>query len=144
MKKVFVVVTLIAALILSTAVTWAGTERQQLEKPYSDYELYYTYAGLVLPIFTINEGVCDCAIIVRLKTGMDIDYAIVTTQVKKEIGTPVKVFHEKVPMNMGKINWHDTYTLPTKGTYYLHYVVKCYNSGSLVETITKDSVKLTY
>lgn len=129
-------------MIFSTMSVWANTVESVKQEP--EVETPYAYiSGLSLNLI-INGGDAVCIAGMPLKPGQSIEYAQVNAYIKKGSGTTVKTFSQEVYPVGGKIAWKGSYKLTSKGTYYLHVVVKCYKSGKVVETITKDSSATKY
>lgn len=107
-------------------------------------ETPYAYiSGLSLNLI-INGGDAVCIAGMPVKLGQRIEYAQVNAYIKKSSGTTVKSFSQKVYPTDGEIARKGSHKLTSKGTYYLHVVVKCYKSGKVVETISQDSSTKRY
>ena len=142
MRKTTIVITIVLCLIFSAMPVWADTVESV--RPEQDAQLPYAYANWLTLNFTINGGNTSCSAEMPIKAGQSIDYPQVNAYIKKSSGAIVKTFSKKVKPMYGKVNWQDTHKLTSRGTYYLHVVVKCYKSGKVVETITKDSTMKPY
>lgn len=142
MRKTSIVITVILCMVFSTIPAWANTvESVQLEK---ETETPYVYANWITLNFAISGGNAVCIAEMPVKLGQSIEYAQINAYIKKSSGTTVKSFSQKVYPKGGEIAWKDSHKLTSKGTYYLHVVIKCYKSGKVVETITKDSTNKRY
>lgn len=137
MRKTTIVITVVLCLIFSAMPIWADTVESV--RPEQDAQSPYAYANWLTLNFTINGGNTSCYANMPIKAGKSIEYAQVNAYIKKSSGTTVKSFSQKVYPKGGEIAWKGSHKLTGKGTYYLHVVVKCYKSGKVVETITKDS-----
>ena len=142
MRKTIIVITVVLCLLFSTMPVWAGTVESM--RPEQEVQSPYVYVNWLTLNFTINGGNASCSANLPIKTGQDIDYAQVNASIKKSSGTTVKTFNQKVYPKGGEIAWKGSHKLTSRGTYYLHVVVKCYKSGKVVKTITKDSTMKQY
>lgn len=142
MRKKSIVITVILCMVFSTIPAWANTAESI--QPEQEAEMPYVYASWITLNFTISGGRAVCIAEMPVKPGQSIEYAQVNAYIKKSSGTAVKSFSQKVYPRGGEIAWQDSHRLTSKGTYYLHVIVKCYKSGKVVETITKDSTMIKY
>lgn len=142
MRKTTIVITVVLCLIFSAMPVWANTVESV--RPEQEVQLPYVYANWLTLNFTINGGNTSCFANMPIKDGKSIEYAQINAYIKKSSGTTVKSFSQKVYPKGGEIAWKDSHKLTSRGTYYLHVVVKCYKSGKAVETITKETAIKTY
>mgnify|MGYP000552076714 CR=1 FL=1 len=142
MRKTTIVITVVLCLVFSTMPIWADTVESV--RPEIDTETPYTYAGGLSAGLSIAKGNAVCTVAMPIKAGKSFEYAQVNAYIKKYSGATVKSFSQKVKPMYGKVNWQDTYKLTSRGTYYLHVVVKCYKSGKVVETITENTTGKRY
>lgn len=138
MKKLFVIALAVLCLMLSTVGAWAEADLSARVEP--GIELQYVYVSIPTVTLTIsNDGVASCKMSIPIKPGKSIDYGNVTAYLKKNMGTTIKTFTDKVYPSAGKLTWKDTYDLQSKGSYYVEVEVKCYKDGKLVEIVKEQS-----
>ncbi len=142
MRKTTIVITVALCLVFSAMPVWANTVESV--RPEIVPETPYAYAGGLSASLVIVNGNVTCTAGMPIKDGKSIEYAQVNAYIKKNSGTTVKSFSQKVYPKGGEIAWKGSHKLTSKGTYYLHVVVKCYKLGKVVETITKDSINKAY
>lgn len=142
MKRVLVVLAFVLCLLLSTMTAWAGTEVTTKENPV-DVSNYVRFRNVEID-FSINGNVAGCQATAQIKSGETVDYAQITAYIKRNTGSIVKTFGEKVYPAVGKITWKDSHKLASRGTYHLQVIVKCYRNGKLIETLNETSKTDTY
>ena len=142
MRKTTIVITVALCLVFSAMPVWANTVESV--RPEIVPETPYAYAGGLSASLVIVNGNVTCTAGMPIKDGKSIEYAHVNAYIKKSSGATVKSVSQKVKPMYGKVNWKDTHKLTSRGTYYLYVVVKCYKSGRVVETISKDSTMKPY
>lgn len=142
MRKTTIVITLVLCLVFSAMPVWADTVESVRQE--QDIQMPYAYVNWLTLNFTITGGNTSCYADMPIKAGKSIEYAQINVYIKKSSGTTVKTFNQKVYPKGGEIAWKGSHKLTSKGTYYLHVVVKCYKLGKVVETITKDSINKAY
>lgn len=138
MKKSLTFVIVMMCLIISTTCCWADNEQSQDESQ-GPIDIPYASVTDVYVGFTNLKGTAKCKAEIFLKAGSHVENAHITATIRKSSNNVVKTFSETVKATGLTIKWADTYKLPAKGKYYMHIVIKTYNSGKLLDEIAKDS-----
>ena len=144
MRRIVIALTVAICVIVNTLPIWAAGEEQTVIQPEPEINAPYIHVNKIIADMSISGGMAKCKVTVITKMDKDVDYGQVTAVIKKNSGTTVKTFTQRVNAASRSINWTASHKLPAKGKYYLQATVKLYKNGKLVETITDKTANKTY
>ena len=59
-------------------------------------------------------------------------------------GRVIKTYDEKLTKSGCNYTFNKSATLTYSGTYFMHYTLKCYKDGKIIDEITKNTAMDTY
>ena len=142
MKKMMVVAIILALMVMCLPIgVFAGVETESVsETEEQNGNTRYTYFGNTVTSFYISGGVAKWTLTAN-KT-QTYDTATVTAQLYKKnsglIVTYVNTFYNS------NLSISRSRTMPSSGSYYVKFTIKCYKNGQLKETISITTVTDTY
>ena len=118
----------------------------------------FSYAGEVMSYFigiaNHNEefeisdiGVAEMTAIVVPKTSTVLDKVNITMEVIKTKNSSVVYsgsWDVSYNFNENRFMKRETYNVPSEGGYYMKVTYKCYKNNALIETITTQTLPVTY
>ncbi len=131
--KVITVAVCIAALLMAQVSAFAST-----------VEPCYNAVSSVNSYFGINGKVAYYGVDVCSQSSTSFDYVHIDATVRTIGGKVIKTYDEKLTKSGRNYSFNKSATLSTSGTYFMHYTLKCYKNGKVIDEITKNTSQDTY
>ena len=131
--KVITVAICIAALLMTQVSAFASTA----EPCYNAVSSVNSYFGIDGKVARYGVDVCS-------QSSTSFDYVHIDATVRSVAGRIVKTYDEKMTKSGRNYSFNKSATLTYSGTYFMHYTLKCYKDGKVIDEITKNTAMDTY
>lgn len=131
--KVITVIVCIAALLMTQVSAFASTA-----------EPCYNAVSSVNSYFGIDGKVARYGLDLFSQKTTSFDYVHIDATVRSVGGRIVKTYDENLTQSGRNFTFNKSATLTYSGTYFMHYTLKCYKNGKIIDEITKNTAMDTY
>ena len=131
--KVITVAICIAALLMTQVSAFASTA-----------EPCYNAVSSVNSYFGIDSKVARYGLDLFSQKTTSFDYVHIDATVRTVGGRVIKTYDENLTKSGCNYTFNKSTTLTYSGTYFMHYTLKCYKNGKVIDEITKNTSQDTY
>ena len=131
--KVITVAICIAALLMTQVSAFASTA-----EPCSNA------VSSVNSYFGIDGKVARYGLDLFSQKTTSFDYVHIDATVRTVGGRVIKTYDENLTKSGCNYTFNKSTTLTYSGTYFMHYTLKCYKNGKVIDEITKNTSQDTY